>query len=209
MKGGTVILANGDFPASTHPLRILQEAERIVCCDGAAQALLAHGMEPTMVIGDLDSLADETKKRLRGRIIQVVEQETNDLNKAFRYCLSQGWLDITILGATGKREDHTLGNISLLADFAKQAPAIRMVTDYGCFLPMLASGTISCTPRQQVSIFTLDAETPIVSQGLKYPLNGLVPRRWWEATLNEALGDSFMLEFPKGKSLLLFLTWLD
>ena len=208
MKGGTVILANGDFPASTHPLRILQESERIVCCDGAAQALLAHGMEPTVVIGDLDSLADETKKRLRGRIIQVVEQETNDLNKAFRYCLSQGWLDITILGATGKREDHTLGNISLLADFAKHAPAIRMATDYGCFLPMLTSGTISCTPGQQVSIFALDSDTPIVSHGLKYPLNGLVPSRWWEATLNEALGDSFTLEFPEGKSLLLFLAWL-
>ena len=208
MKGGTVILANGDFPALPHSLRILQEAERIVCCDGAAQALLAHAMEPTVVIGDLDSLNDNVKERLRGRIIQVAEQDTNDLNKAFRYCLSQGWLDITILGATGKREDHTLGNISLLADFAKQAPAIRMVTDYGCFLPMLASGTISCTPGQQVSIFALDSDTPIVSHGLKYPLNGLAPHRWWEATLNEALGDSFTLDFPEGKSLLLFLAWL-
>ena len=208
MSDGTVILANGDFPASPHSLRILQEAERIVCCDGAAQVLLAHGIDPTVVIGDLDSLHDNVKKRLCGRIIQVAEQDTNDLNKAFRYCLAQGWLDITILGATGKREDHTLGNISLLADFAKQAPAIRMVTDYGCFLPMLTSGTISCTPGQQVSIFALDSDTPIVSHGLKYPLNGLVPSRWWEATLNEALGDSFTLEFPEGKSLLLFLAWL-
>lgn len=208
MKGGTVILANGDFPASPHSLGILQEAERVVCCDGAAQALLAHGIEPDAVIGDLDSLNDELKERLCGRIIHVAEQDTNDLNKAFRYCLSKGWLDIIILGATGKREDHTLGNISLLADFAKQVPAIRMVTDYGLFLPMLASGTISCTPGQQVSIFALEADTPIVSHGLKYPLNGLAPRRWWEATLNEALGDSFTLEFPKGKSLLLFLAWL-
>ena len=208
MSVGTVILANGDFPASPHSLHILQEAERIVCCDGAAQALLAYGIAPTVVIGDLDSLHDNVKDRLCGRIIQVNEQDTNDLNKAFRYCVSQGWLDITILGATGKREDHTLGNISLLADFAKQAPAIRMVTDYGCFLPMLTSGTIICTPGQQVSIFALDPDTPIVSHGLKYPLNGLAPSRWWEATLNEALGDSFTLEFPKGKSLLLFLAWL-
>ena len=208
MKGGTVILANGDFPASPHSLRILQEAERIVCCDGAAQALLAHAMEPTVVIGDLDSIPEELKEKLHGKIIKVAEQDTNDLNKAFRYCLSQGWLDITILGATGKREDHTLGNISLLADFAKQAPAIRMVTDSGLFLPMLSSGTISCTPGQQVSIFALDSDTPIVSHGLKYPLNGLVPHRWWEATLNEAHGDSFTLEFPESKSLLLFLAWL-
>ena len=205
MKAGTVILANGDYPASPYSLQLLQEAERIVCCDGAAQTLLAHGLEPTVVIGDLDSIAVVVKKRLDGKILQVAEQDTNDLNKAFRYCLSRNWLDITILGATGKREDHTLGNISLLADFARQAPEIRMVTDYGCFLPMLKSGTIPCTPKQQVSIFALDADTPIVSHGLKYPLNELAPRRWWEATLNEALGDSFTLTFPEGKSLLLFL----
>ena len=47
-------------------------------------------------------------------IVHVTEQETNDLNKAFRYCLANGWTDIVILGATGKREDHTLGNIGLL-----------------------------------------------------------------------------------------------
>ena len=127
----TVILANGTFPTASQPLALLDNAARIVCCDGAAIALMESGRMPTAVIGDLDSISAELRQKLAPMTVHVTEQETNDLNKAFRYCLSQGWTDIVILGATGKREDHTLGNISLLVDFAQKVPSIKMVTDDG------------------------------------------------------------------------------
>ena len=57
-------------------------------------------------------------------IHRETEQETNDLSKAFRYCLKRGWKKLFILGATGKREDHTMGNISLLSDYQAQADAV-------------------------------------------------------------------------------------
>lgn len=202
----TVILANGSFPAAEEPLRLLDTAERVVCCDGAAEACLAHGRVPEVVIGDLDSLSPQVRQRLSPQaVIHVTEQETNDLAKAFRYCLAQNWRNLVILGATGRREDHTLGNIAHLADFARQVPSIRMVTDDGEFLVLNGSGTVSCEPGQQVSLFVLEADTPIESEGLVYPLNGLSPSRWWQATLNEATGTSFTLQFPAGRQLLVFL----
>ena len=200
----TVILANGTFPHTPYALSILDSAARVICCDGAAIALMESGRMPTAVIGDLDSISPELREKLSPMIVHVTEQDTNDLNKAFRHCLSKGWTDIVILGGTGKREDHTLGNISLLVDFAQKAPGIRMVTDDGVFEVMLESGTCEARVGQQISIFAMEPDTHIESQNLKYPLNGLAPNRWWQATLNEALATTFTLTFPPNHPLLIY-----
>ncbi|MDM8004372.1 MAG: hypothetical protein QUS66_15985, partial [Bacteroidota bacterium] len=52
----TVILANGTFPSHPVPLARLHETDMIICCDGAAGKLVAHGLEPGIIIGDLDSV---------------------------------------------------------------------------------------------------------------------------------------------------------
>ena len=36
-------------------------------------------------------------------------------------------------------------------------------------------------------------DVPIASKGLKWELDGFHARRWWQATLNEALGTEFSL----------------
>jgi thiamine pyrophosphokinase len=101
----------------------------------------------------------------------------------------------TILGATGRREDHTLGNISYLVTFAEEHPGaeITMLTNHGCFCAMTGSRTFSTFPRQQVSIFTMTPNKPIYGDGLRWPLDGFHAYRWWQATLNEALGDNVTL----------------
>ena len=101
----------------------------------------------------------------------------------------------TILGATGKREDHTMGNISYLVTFAEEYPGadIEMLTDYGRFVAIRGERTFSSFPRQQVSLFTMTPDVPIASKGLKWELDGFHARRWWQATLNEALGTEFSL----------------
>ena len=200
----TVILADGDFPKAEEPISFLRRAARIVCCDGSAASLAEFGLEPAVVIGDLDSLPPEFKKRFSDRLIHVREQETNDLTKAFTYCREQGWENIVILGATGKREDHTLGNLSLLADYSELVPGLRFITNYGTFFIARDSGDFSTFPGQQISIIALQTGTEVTSSGLKYPMNKLALNRWWQATLNEALSDHYHLDFPKGTQLLIF-----
>jgi thiamine pyrophosphokinase len=74
-----------------------------------------------------------------------------------------------------------------------------MVTDTGILRPFLRSSEISSFPSQQVSIFSIDPETEVTSYGLRYPLSRTKIKNWWFATLNEALGDSFMIEFNNGR----------
>ena len=195
-----VILASGEFPTHEVPLRALREADFIVCCDSAYETIQNEGLsiKNYVVIGDGDSLSATDKTTLGDRWIQVDEQDYNDLHKAMAWATTHYPLSttyFTILGATGKREDHTLGNISYLVTFSEEYPGIHltMLTDYGRFEALHGSRTYPSSPRQQISIFTMTPDQPIYSDGLRWPLDSFHARRWWQATLNEALGTEFSL----------------
>jgi thiamine pyrophosphokinase len=194
----TVIVADGVFPRHEIPLHYLKNASRVVCCDGSTRSLVLAGMIPDAIVGDIDSLPDDLANRFADRLFPDENQDNNDLTKAVIWCREMGYKDIVILGATGKREDHTLGNISLLAEYIRDVNVI-MVTDTGIFRPFLKGSQISAFPGQQVSVFSIDPETEVTSYGLKYPLNHSKISNWWFATLNEALGDTFSLEFKAGR----------
>ena len=207
-----VLLAAGDFPMHNVPMKSLGDADLVVCCDSAYKQFSFFNYQlsiPFVVIGDGDSLSDADKQDLGDRWIHVAEQEYNDLHKAMQWVMEKGERRtengerktengkqrVSILGATGKREDHTLGNIGYLVSFAEEYPdvEIEMLTDYGRFVALKGSRTFHSFPGQQVSVFSMDPECPIYSEGLRWPLDGLQARRWWQATLNEALASEFSL----------------
>ena len=202
-----VILAAGDFPTHEVPLKALREADFIVCCDSAYTAIRNEelGLSNYVVIGDGDSLSEQDKHMLGDRWIHVDEQDYNDLHKAMRWATKKFSIlnsQFSILGATGKREDHTLGNISSLATFAEEYPDadIEMLTDYGRLIALNPTSHLSpftfhlpSSPRQQVSIFAMTPDASITSTGLRWPLDAFRPRLWWQATLNEALDTEFTL----------------
>lgn len=200
-----VILADGSFPTHEVPLGYLKKAEMIVCCDGSTRSLVEHGMIPDAIVGDMDSLDKELASEFADRIFIDGNQETNDLTKAVEWCRKSGYNDIIILGATGKREDHSVGNISLLTEYSKYAK-VQMITDNGIFLPFHESCRIETFKGQQISVFSVNTETEITSEGLRFPLVKRRLKNWWEATLNESTGTSVELEF-RGGPLLVFMAF--
>lgn len=196
-----VILAAGDFPTHPVPLCALREADLVVCCDSAYCQFSIFNSQfsiPFVVIGDGDSLSEADKRALGDRWIQVDEQDYNDLHKAMAWAANRYPLSTThytLLGATGRREDHTLGNISYLVTFGEEYPGIdlEMLTDHGRFTAFRGCRRFDTFPRQQVSVFSMDPGQPVSGSGLKWPLDGMRIRRWWQATLNEALADSVEL----------------
>ena len=185
-----VILANGEYHAHELPMRLLAEAQFVVCCGSAAYALISRGHTPDVIIGDGDSLLPEFKKRFSSIILQISDQETNDQTKAVHYLQSKGIRKIAIVGATGKREDHTLGNISLLVEYMRSGMEVRTVTDYGTFIPVSDTQSFASHPGQQVSIINFGAEG-LKGEGLFYPLSDF--SNWWQGTLNEATADEFTI----------------
>ena len=185
-----VVLGNGDFPKNEFPLSILKRAESVTVCDGAANEFVLHGGKPDVIIGDGDSLNPEIRDLYKDIFVHIAEQETNDQTKAVTYLSKKGVREIAILGATGKREDHTLGNISLLVEYFKSGLDVRIFTDYGVFVVTQGDTEFEVKAGKQISIFNFGC-TQMQSENLKYPLYPV--SNWWQGTLNEALEDTFTL----------------
>jgi len=203
-----VILEAGDFPRKTYPLYLLDSADAVVCCDGAAVQYLRYtrrrfGAErmPEAVVGDLDSLPKTVRGRLAPIVIHEAEQEDNDQTKAMRYVLAHhpDVTDIHILGATGKREDHTIGNMGLLMEYTRMFDLngirVEMVSDYSTAFALTDSCELHVGKGRRVSLFSPDNSLTIRSEGLEWPTDAVVFDNWWPATLNRATEDIVRLTF--------------
>ena len=174
----TVIVANGEFPKKDGVAwRLLAAAKRVVCCDGAADTYRRRFRRwPDVIIGDFDSV------RVRSvpcRVIHDADQDTNDLEKAMTYCAKQGWRNPIIVGATGKREDHAIGNVFRALDYG-----CEIVTDRGRFVPVCGKASFKVAKGSAVSIFAPDPKTRMTSNGLEWPLDDVKFKNLYCATLN-------------------------
>ena len=208
------IVCNGQFPRSRRPLGLLASADRIVCCDGALSALLRRGITPSVVIGDMDSVSVKALKQYSGQVVRSSDQETNDQTKALHYALS-AWPDVSeiwILGASGRSEAHTIGNLSLLMEYEKdyslsaRGIRLRLVSDY-CEAFAVYSDRVefAVAKGQKVSLFSPDNTLVMHSEGLVWPTDAVVWDNWWKATLNRALGTSVTLTLNHPAPILILL----
>ena len=185
-----VIVAGGEFPTAPQPLEILQGAQYVVCCDGAADRYIATGHVPDAIVGDGDSISTENREKFAQLLHIIAEQESNDQTKAVRFLMEHGKCRIAIVGATGRREDHTIGNISLLIEYARAGCEVCSFTDHGVFIPCNGTTTHKCRKGQQVSIFSITARD-LSAEGLLYPIYDF--NNWWQGTLNECTGEEFTI----------------
>lgn len=205
-----VILCNGAFPTEPYPLFLLDSADAVVCCDGALEKLLAHNpsARPAVVIGDMDSLPVSLREQYASLVVKVEEQEFNDQTKAMRYVLEHypEATDITILGATGLREDHTIGNLGLLMEYTRLFNLgdrrVSAVSDYGTAFAITDSCDLHLGEGRRISIFSADNSLRITSQGLQWPLDDVVFDAWWKATLNRTTEPIVSLHFSHPSSAL-------
>jgi len=201
-----VILANGLFPTAQRCLDLLKAADLLICCDGAADKLIAKGMSPHVIIGDMDSLSSEVSELYASLMIQSNDQESNDLTKAVHYCIEKGYPSVTILGATGLREDHTLGNISLMMEYYPRIE-VQIISDFGVFFLTQSGEQVPTFVGEKISFFSIDNRVHVSSTGLKYPLNDLQLSNWYRASLNEATADHFILNFESDLPLIVYRAW--
>ena len=210
MGGGVVIICDGAFPKTEYPRYLIRTADFVICCDGAlrkfirnSKAIFGEDRLPDKVVGDMDSLSASLRNKYADIIIQIDEQEHNDQTKAFRWALENlsDISTITIIGAKGQREDHTIGNISLLMEYARtydleaMGVQLQMITDHGVIFPITDTMEFDCGIGRQVSIFSPDNSLRIKSSGLAWKTDDVVFDNWWKATLNKATQDRVRLEF--------------
>ena len=204
LKNPLLIVANGEFPSNEIAIKQIKECNAIIACDGAINTLINQGYKPDIIIGDLDSISNENKVHYSNKIIEMKDQNQNDLRKAIDYAIIRKIVDIRIIGATGKREDHTIGNIFSLLKY--DTVSIKIFTNTGFFTTINSNKKISSFKGQQVSIFSLDNTIQIESNNLKYNFNKSIINNLFSGTLNESKSDFFELKISHG-NLLVFQTY--
>ena len=210
MHNTVVIICDGRFPKAEYPRYLIRNADFIICCDGAMQKFIRNSETifgqkrlPDVVVGDMDSLSPALRRKHSDIIVQIDEQEHNDQTKAFKWALEnlQGVEQIYILGATGEREDHTIGNISLLMEYARTFDLegmginVEMISDHATIFAATDTFEMDCGEGRKISIFSPDNSLRIKSEGLEWPTDDVVFDNWWKATLNRASQDHVRLVF--------------
>lgn len=103
----SILCLNGELP----DVNFFQTKLPIIAADGAANTLMKMGIEPAIVIGDLDSIAPEYREQLKTHF--HYDQDYCDFEKSISYLQEKGLMPAIILGMNGGFLDHILNNVNI------------------------------------------------------------------------------------------------
>ena len=155
IKEPVSIVANGDYPSHSIPLNILKTSETIVCCDGAINSLEQNNISASFIVGDMDSIEKTLLKKYSSICIHKSNQNENDLRKALKWLNKHNIDSVSILAATGKREDHSIFNILSMLEI-EWTKDLCFYTDHGVITLVKGKSILNSHFDQDVSIFFID-----------------------------------------------------
>jgi thiamine pyrophosphokinase len=178
-----VIFANGQLPDIEAARSLLQADDYLIAADGGANHLMRMGILPGIVIGDLDSVDEDTLFELTSAGV-TIEKHSEDKNEtdfelALRYAVELQPSAILIIGALGGRLDQTLANLSMLTDLA--LPRIDIRLDDGveevffCRATAANRGQAEVRGRSGDTVSLIPWQAPVkgvTTEGLQWPLSG-------------------------------------
>ena len=179
----------------------------IMVADSGMEFMRRVGLTPDMIIGDFDSVAADTldffksKEGIIWKQLNPIKDGT-DTEFAIRQAMELGSKEITVLGATGSRLDHVLGNISLLGIGLLQGTKIQLV-DANNRIQMV-NESLQMKKEEQfgsyVSLLPYNGEVEgLFLKGFKYPLTNFTLKPFNSLGIsNEIVDDVAEIIFEKG-----------
>jgi len=172
----TIIFANGLLADSAAARAAIRPADRLIAADGGLHHLLALGLTPHVLIGDLDSVepAEAAAVEAGGARVERFSprKDQTDLELAVRLARAEGASDILIFGALGARWDQTLANLLLLAHPDFRAARLRLVDGAQQIYLVQSHAVIEGQPGDTVSLISLQGDASgVTTHGLEYPLH--------------------------------------
>ena len=186
---------------------------RFIAADRGLDFFRETGLVPDIVDGDFDSVSEEGKAYLdsltEAEIIKLQpEKDDTDTQSAVNLAIQKGARNILILGATGGRLDHFLGNLGILT-LGKQKNVQVALVDEQNYLCLAESGTRLFREKQfgkYVSFFPVGGEVKgLTLEGFKYALNGydLTVADCGLTVSNEIQEEEARISYKKGSLLMI------
>ncbi|QZY57116.1 thiamine diphosphokinase [Crassaminicella profunda] len=204
-----VIIANGDINHYEGAIPLIEECNCIICADGGARHLFKMNILPHMIVGDLDSIDEDTKEYFEKENIALYKfpkkKDYTDMELAIEYALKKGATEIVFLGAIGSRMDHTIANITLLRPLAEKGIKAKIMNEHNEIMVIENSLEIEGEIGDTLSIIPLSEEVVGVTlKGLEYPLeDATIPMGSSIGISNRFMSTKAKINIKKGKLLVI------
>jgi thiamine pyrophosphokinase len=197
-----LLICNGEQPSRPFARRLARRSHFIVAADGGANGARKLGITPDLIIGDLDSVTRATRKFFSSTfVIRVARQDNTDMEKALDYIVAGSLAqEVMIIGATGRRIDHTLGNLAVLANYTRRLRTIACGNGWHAF-PVRSGEQVHASVGTTVSLIPFGDCRGVTLRGLKYPLRNAPVRAAQIAVSNVVKHSPFTISLRQGKML--------
>ena len=187
------LLLNGELPKE---LPNLSHYDLVCATDGAYKHLKEQGVTPHFISGDFDSLENIPKDI---EVIHTPNQDFTDFDKILQILFNKGFKSIDVFGASGKEQDHFLGNLDTAIKW-KNKLKLTFFDNYSYyFLADTDTKIVNCIGKI-ISLIPFPVAKSISTKGLQYPLNNedlTFGKRI--GTRNKAVEDTVELSFQSGE----------
>jgi len=203
-RGIGIVFAGGEGPDSVTLRALLDGPERrlTVAADSGLLLAISAGVEPDWIVGDMDSVGDETLlfPYPAERVIRhPVDKDLTDTEIALELLWGKGFERIWIVGGGGGKLSHLLAIRSL---FERKHFPIRWITSCEDVRCVDSGETLETEilPGDGVSVLPLgEGPWQAESSGLKWPLNPVNWDRGVAAISNVASGGGIRIRALRGR----------
>jgi thiamine pyrophosphokinase len=197
-----LVVGNSDLPPRALLDPWLERADLVVAADGGANRLLALGIEPDVVVGDMDSVLGSTRRRLgRDRFHPRLSAYRTDLEKAIEFAATRGAGDVTVIGASKGRIDHVHATVAVLLDWSDRL-RIRLVDDDFVTERVHKSARFRAPVGTLVSLYSPSEAGGVTTSGLRWALDGVTLKRGTLGIHNHVVANPVRVSVESGELLL-------
>lgn len=204
-KLDALLICNGDLPDFARLRRFTERAGLILAADGGANNAIARGIEPHIVIGDLDSVTDATRSQLKGaEFIRVEDQNLCDFEKALDFLVQKKHRRVSVTGIEGQRFDFTLSNFSVIWRYVPDLTFEFFGADWRAY-PIESSHAFHEPIGTTISFVPFGRCEGLTLEGLRYPLEGAELNIGQIAVSNVVTSSPFSVKLGSGRLLMIVL----
>lgn len=209
-KASTYIISGGSIDLRFAGELLKKETGiTVIAADRGLEACAALHIVPDMIIGDFDSLSEEGKQKLKDYPSETITlpsvKDCTDTEAALTLAFAKTKGDIIILGGTGTRLDHVLGNLSVLGQGIGQNRNVTLMDAHNRITVVKEKMTIKKAEQfgKYVSVFPYGEKAEQVSlRGFFYPLeNAVLDIATSLGVSNEIVDEEAVIFVGKGKLL--------
>lgn len=204
-----LIVSGGKSPGAEIFLEYIKKSQYTIAADKGLETFYNNKAVPDMLVGDFDSADKKILDDMIPKIKEVKklnpEKDYPDTWTAINEAVSNGADKIYLLGATGTRMDHMLGNIGLLMVAKDKGVSLEIIDDNNRLYLAENSMKLSGKYGETISFHALSDEVKgFTIRGARYNIENynmklLYPR----ALCNEFLDTPIEISFDAGNLLIL------